>query len=176
MPEDVTAAELALQIITYLQGDSSGSRPIDHWHFVPSARPWPGGPPFTTAEATAHLAAMDKPMIIGALNEPGMIAVWRPGHFEPADREYVERLLHNQCDALADGATAIGAGDSDIVLFEGASSGSRVTVAELRTMLGQYGWTWGWRLGQPSDDSHSFRLLVRRRENQWSPGEECKTG
>lgn len=168
------AAEPTLQIVAFLQSDPTAPQSIERWHFVPAARPWPGGPEFTTAEAATYLAAIDKPIIIGALDHPGQVAVWRLTSLDPADLEYLKRLLNNQLGALADSLTQIGADDDGIVLFEGLGSQTRVPVPVLREWLGDYGLTWGWRLGAATDDTHGLRMFIRQGPGWWSPGDNCR--
>jgi hypothetical protein len=71
---------------------SKPPRSAREWLLVPGY----GGGPGTFAQTAARLAALAKPVVVGALNQPGYVAVWRPGAFDSYERERVERTLRNQ--------------------------------------------------------------------------------
>jgi hypothetical protein len=165
------AATLTLQIAAFLQSEPVAPRSAARWMFVPSARPWPGGGGFTFAEAAAYLNDLDKPVIIGALNHPGAIAVWRPSVLNPAERQYVELLIRNQVTGFSEVLPQVSEGTSEMILFEGWGAKTLLAAPRFRRWLEEYGLTWGWRLGKPTDNTHCARLLVWHTGLRWSPGE-----
>jgi hypothetical protein len=139
--------------------------------FFPPHLPWPGGPGCTFAEAAAYLDQIPKPVVVGALNHPGCIAVWRPPSLDPAEREYLDRLITNQRTGFTEILPQVRAGHPDVILFEGWGARTLVSVADVRQWLSDYGLTWGWRLARPTDLTHCARLLVWQSGMRWSPGD-----
>jgi hypothetical protein len=165
------AATLTLQIAAFLQSEAVASRSAARWTFIPSPRPWPGGEGFTFADAVEYLNSLEKPVVIGALNHPGTIAVWKPSALEAAERQYVEQLIRNQVAGVSEVLPHVIEGTSEIVLFEGWGARTLVAVPVMGRWLAEYGLTWGWRLGKPTDSTHCARLLVWHTGSRWSPGE-----
>ena len=166
-------ARLTLQVAAFLQSEPEAPRSASRWAFAPSPRPWPGGSGCTFAEAAEYLDSLAKPIIIGALNHPGLIAVWRTTALDPGEREYVDRLIANQLAGFTEMIAQLNPGGPDVILFEGWGAMTRVSVPMFQQWLREYGLTWGWRLGLPTDDTHRARLLVWQNAKRWSPGESC---
>lgn len=164
-----TAADLTLQIICFLQADSEPPCSAVRWAFVPG----PGRGRLTYAEAAAHLATMEKPIVIGALAHPGYVALWRPSAIDDNERPHIEHTLNNQVGGLEDFLSELKIDDSGLVRFEGLGRHVDVPVPILREWLGAYALTWGWTLGWATDASHHARLFAMRRFGQWSPGRTC---
>lgn len=160
------AAELTLQIASFLQTESDAPRSPARWVFVPG----PGPRARTFAEAAACLAAIDKPVVVGALNQPGCVALWQAAALDETERQHVEHTLANQQEGLSEVLPQFGAGEADIVVFEGWGVKVDVPVSALRVWVGEYALTWGWRLGRPTDDTHCARLIVFHSGRRWSPG------
>jgi hypothetical protein len=136
---------------------------------VPSIS-WGG---YTFGEAVDYLNSIEKPIIVGALNHPGCLAIWRPAVLDHNERAYVERVLRNQLDGLSEMLAQINLGGEQNVVFEGWGSRLSLTLAEFQRWLGEYAVTWGWRLARPTDNTHCARLLVYQSGIRWSPGETC---
>lgn len=164
-----TAVDLALQIACFLQADDATPSSPRQWVLVPGH----GGGTDSYAGAAARLEALEKPVVLGALDQPGYVAVWRPSAFDQAERRHVEQTLRNQQAGLAAKLAALGAGEADVVLFEGWGSRIELPAAEVRRWLGEYALTWGWTIGPPTDASHAARLLVLKHGRRWSPGHTC---
>jgi hypothetical protein len=165
------AARLTLQVAAFLQSEPEAPRSASRWAFAPSPNPWPGGAGCTFAEAAAYLESLAKPIIVGALNHPGLIAVWRATALDTSEREYVDHLLANQLAGFTEMISHLNPGGADVILFEGWGALTRVSVTAFQQWLREYGLTWGWRLGPPSDGTHRARLLVWQGAKRWSPGE-----
>jgi hypothetical protein len=171
IPSD--AATLTLQVAAFLQSEPSSPRSAVRWAFVPPPVPsisWGG---YTFGEAVDYLNSIAKPIIVGALNHPGAVAVWQPAALGQVERTFAERLLRNQLDGLSEMLSQINNGGEQTILFEGWGSHIGLPVPEFRRWLGEYGLTWGWRLSRPTDDSHCARLLVYQSGLRWSPGDSC---
>jgi hypothetical protein len=151
-----TAAALTLQIAAFLQTTPEAPHSAARWAFVPG----PGRGADTFAEAVARLAALEKPVVVGALNQPGYVALWRAATCEEGERRHVEHTLANQQAGLAQALAHHGADDAAVVRFEGWGAQVDVPVPELRRWLAEYALTWGWTLAAPTDDTHQARLLV----------------
>lgn len=163
------AAALTLQIACFLQASEEAPRSPRHWALIPG----PGRGVDTFASAAARLAALEKPVVVGALDEPGYVAVWRPDALDFAERGHIEHTLRNQQAGLAAMLAHLGAGDDAVVLFEGWGARVALPAAEVRRWLGEYALTWGWTIGPPTDASHAARLLVLKGGRRWSPGHAC---
>jgi hypothetical protein len=162
-------AELTLQIVCFLQSEPDAPASPARWALVPGA----GGGADTFAEAAARLAALDKPVVVGALNFPGFVAVWRTTALEASERAHVQHTLRNQLRALEAKVAPFGLGDEDLVLFEGWGVRVSVPLHVVRRWLGEYALTWGWSVRPPTDPSHAARLLVLHADRRWSPGFVC---
>ncbi len=66
------AAVLTLQVAAFLQTEADAPRCAARWALIPG----PGHGRDTFAEAAARLAAAEKPVVVGALNQPGYVALW----------------------------------------------------------------------------------------------------
>jgi hypothetical protein len=163
------AAELTLQIAAFLQTDPDAPRSAARWAFVPG----PGRGADTFAEAAARLAALDKPVVVGALDQPGYLALWAPAALAAAERQHVEHTVRNQQAFLAAKLAHLNVGEDDRVVFEGWGSRVEAPAREVRRWLGEYALTWGWTLDPPTDGTHRARLLVLRGGRHWSPGATC---
>ena len=161
------AAVLTLQIASFLQSDAEVPRSPCRWGLVPGF----GRGEATFAEAAAHLAQLEKPIVVGALDHPGFVALWRLSALNEAERRHVEHTVRNQQAALAQSTRRLGTEDTDLVLFEGWGSRTTIAVRELRRWLSEYALTWGWRIGAATDDTHCARLLVLQHGRRWSPGD-----
>ncbi|MDP1858692.1 MAG: hypothetical protein Q8K82_08475 [Gemmatimonadaceae bacterium] len=160
------AAELTLQIASFLQTEPEAPRSPARWAFVPG----PGQGRYTFAEAAVCLAAIDKPVVIGVLNQPGYLALWRAVGLEAAELRTVEQTLANQLAFLSAKLAHFGAGEEDLVEFEGWGAKVQLPASELRRWLGEYAVTWMWTVGAPTDDTHGARLLVKQSDRRWSRG------
>ena len=174
MPDSPSdAATLTLQIAAFLQSEPSAPRSAVRWAFVPPPVPsisWMG---YTFSEAVDYLTTIEKPIIVGALNHPGCLAIWRPSALSQSEQAYVGSLLRNQLDGLSEVLAQVNAGGAQNVLFEGWGSRISVGITELRQWFGDYGLTWGWRIAPPTDLTHCARLIVWQSGVRWSPGEAC---
>jgi hypothetical protein len=160
-------AELTLQIICFLQAEEEQPPcTASRWIFVP--RLGRGELPY--AEAAERLATIEKPVVIGALTHPGMIAVWSPSAIDDTERPHITHTLANQVAVLEGFVDEHRLNDSSLVRFESVGRILDVPARELRRWLGEYALTWGWNLGPPTDTSHQGRLFVLRRWVRWSPG------
>ena len=166
-----TAAELTLQITCFLQSDEAAPRSPREWVLIPGHGRGTDG----FAGAAARLAALPKPVVVGALDHPGYVAVWRPDAFDDAERRHVAHTLANQQAGFAATLEKLGAGDDAVVVFEGWGTRVALPAIEVHRWLGEYALTWGWTLGPPTDASHGARLLVVRRDGRMSPGHVCAT-
>ncbi|MDF1503637.1 hypothetical protein [Roseisolibacter sp. H3M3-2] len=164
-----SAAALTLQIACFLQTDDAAPASPREWVLVPGI----GGGVLTFDGAAARLDALEKPVVVGALDHPGYLAVWRPGAVDDAERRHVAHTLRNQQAALDAWRAPLGVGDDAAVLFEGCGARVALPAAEVRRWLGEYALTWGWTLGPPTDASHGARLLVLKHGRRWSPGAAC---
>ena len=162
-------ANLTLQMTCYLQADEDVPSCPRVWALVPGHGGRPGG----FAAAVASLAALAKPVGVGALNQPGYVAVWRPDGFDDAERRHVEHTVRNQQSWFDAKLAHLGARDAEVVLFEGCGTRVELPVGEVRRWLGEYALTWGWRLAPATDGSHAARLLVLKHGRRWSPGSTC---
>ena len=167
------AAHLTLQVVSFLQSEQEVPRSPIGWTFVPTRVPWPGGSGYSSSEAAKYLEALPKPVLVGALNHPGLLAVWTAAALDPTEREYVSRLVANQVTGFSEILSQLDPLTPDIVLFEGWGTLTRVSVATCRQWLADYGLTWGWRLGAPTDGTHRARLFVLKGSANWSPGDSC---
>lgn len=163
------AAELTLQIACFLQASDDAPSSPRHWALIPG----PGRGADTFAEAARRLSALPKPLVVGALDHPGYVAVWRPDALDAAERAHVAHMLRNQQASLAAKLAHRDAGDDAVILFEGWGSRVELTVAEVRRWLGAYALTWGWTIGPPTDASHAARLFVLQGGRRKSPGYTC---
>ena len=159
-------AELALQIVCFLQTESGVPCSATQWAFVPG----PGRGRDTFADAVTRLAEIEKPVVIGALVHPGYVAVWRRSAIDPKDWPHIEHTLANQLAGLEEIASQLQLGEEDIVRFEGWGTHVDVSLRILRHWLGEYALTWGWTIGGPTDGSHQARLFAMKRFGEWSPG------
>ena len=159
-------ADLTLQIICFLQAEEEAPCNASRWIFVPR----PGRGELSYVEAAERLATMDKPVVIGALTHPGMIAVWAPSAIDDIERPHITHTLANQVGGLEDFVVDHKLSDSSLVRFENIGRSVDIPVVELRRWLGEYALAWGWSLGPPTDASHQGRLFVMRRLVLWSPG------
>jgi hypothetical protein len=162
-------AELTLQIACFLQSDGEVPTSPREWFLVPGH----GGRPGTFAAAAARLAALPKPVVVGALDQPGYVAVWRPDALEAGEQGYVEHTLRNQQAWLTRMLEHLGCGEGARIVFEGWGARVEVPTSEVHRWLGEYALTWGWTLGPPTDASHQARLLVLQGGRRWSPGGGC---
>ena len=161
------AAELTLQIACFLQASDEAPSSPREWLLIPGPRV------DGFAGTTARLAALTKPVVVGALDHPGYVAVWRADGLDDAERGQVAHTLRNQQANLAHGLARLNAGDDALVVFEGWGTRVEVTVAELRRWMGEYALTWGWTIGAPTDASHAARLFVTKGGHTLSPGRTC---
>lgn len=168
-----SAAELTLQVVTFLQSEHAATRYPTIWTFVPTRQRWPGGPGLSTREAAEYLDGLPKPILVGALNHPGLLALWTPDALESTEREYVSRLVANQVAGFAEMLPQLDATLPDIVVFENQGTMTRVSTSTFSEWLTNFGLTWGWRLGLPTDGTHRARLLVLHGSGKWSPGDSC---
>ena len=111
------AATLTLQIAAFLQSEPGSPRSAARWAFVPPPVPSIGWKGYTFSEAADYLNAIEKPIMVGALNHPGCLAIWRPAALNQAERAYVERLLRNQLDGLSEVLAQINTGGAQDVVF-----------------------------------------------------------
>ena len=121
------------------------------------------------------MAEFEKPIIVGALNHPGYVAVWFAKDFDDRQRRHVDNTLQNQQRVFAEKLEKAGCDDTSIVLFEGWEKKTFLPAAIIRHWLAEYALTWGWRMGPATDDSHHLRLLVLKDGRNWSPGTICPT-
>jgi hypothetical protein len=165
------AAELTLQIASFLQSEPDTPASAARWAFVPG----PGRGADTFGAAVARLAALEKPLVVGVLNHPGYLAVWRPSALGEGERRHIEQKLCNQQRALAAALAQLGlSSGAAVVRFEGWGIDVDVPLPAFRRWLGEYALTWGWRIGAPTDESHQARLLVLQSGRRWSPGSVCQ--
>ena len=161
-------AVLTLQIVSFLQTDAERPCSAARWAFVPG----PGSSRDTFAEAVARLAAVEKPVVIGALTHPGYVALWRRSAIEASEWPHIEHTLANQTAILEDLIPQLHLGEDSLVRFEGWGTHIDVSLRVLRRWLGEYALTWGWTMGVATNASHQARLFAMRRFGEWSPGGE----
>jgi hypothetical protein len=161
------AAALTLHVAAFLQTEADAPRSAARWALVPG----PGRGADTFAGAAARLAALPKPLVVGALNQPGYVAVWPAAALAEPERLHVEHTLQNQLAGAADSLARLGCGDAALVRFEGWGAAADVPASVLRQWLGEYALTWGWRLGPATGPDHGARLLVFHSGRRWSPGD-----
>ena len=131
------AAALTLQVVAFLQTEPDAPRCATRWAFIPG----PGRGTDTFAEAAARLAAVEKPLVVGALNQPGYVALWRVSALPEPERRHVEHTLRNQLAGAAAQLTHLRCGDPSIVRFKGWGSQMDVPVSILRQWSGEYAMT-----------------------------------
>lgn len=141
---------------------------------MPPLTRWPGGPGFTFAEAVAHLDALPKPVFVGALNHLGVVAVWPKSGLTLAESDYLNRLVVNQVAALEEMLPELDGPGATTILFDSGVDKVTVSRDDFKVWLGDYGLTWGWRLGIATDAEHRAQLFVLKDGRQWSPGETCR--
>jgi hypothetical protein len=162
-------AELTLHIVCFLQGRPENPRSPREWVLIPGH----GGGPASFPETAKRLAALEKPVLVGALNQPGYVAVWLPRDFDDAQRRHIDHTVWNQRQWLSSKLEQLECNDSAIIMFEGFGQQTTVTGVDVRRWLGEYALTWGWTLGPATDSSHDARLLVLKDGRHWSPGDIC---
>ena len=167
-----SATDLALQIACFLQADDATPSSPREWTLI-SAH---GRGLESYAGVAARLDALAKPVVLGALDQPGYLAVWRLNAFDEAERQHVEHVLRNQQAGFAEQLARLGGGDDDSVVFEGWGARVELPAADVSRWLGEYALTWGWRLGPPTDGSHVARFLVLKGGRRWSPGDTHTIG
>jgi hypothetical protein len=163
-------AELTLQIACFLQSEPEAPCSAARWALVPG----PGRGEATFAEAAARLAGLEKPLVVGALDHPGYVAVWRASALDDGERRHVVHTLANQQAALTSMLGQLGLDDAALVRFEGWGTQVDVSASGLRRWLADYALTWGWAVGAPTDESHQARLRVLKGDRRWSPGGVCR--
>lgn len=159
-------ATLTLQIACFLQADASAPTSASQWALVPG----PGNGFLSFAEAAAHLSAIPKPVMIGALNFPGHLALWGPSVLDEAGRRRLAHTLANQRTFLDDKLASFGAAESGTIVFEGWGTRIGIPLALLREWLSEYALTWGFTIGPPTDATHQARLGVLNAGRHISPG------
>ena len=166
------AAELTLQIVCYLQGQPDSPRSPREWVLIPGY----GRGPAPFPEAIKRLGKLEKPLLIGALSQPGYVAVWLSHQLDSDQLRHVDHTLRNQQNYLASKLRQLECENASRVLFEGWGSSTFMSATALNQWLGEYALTWGWTIGPPSDDTHQARLIVVKDGRRWSPGGDvCST-
>ena len=160
-----TASELTLRVVEYLQcgPDADAESSPARWMFVPPPTRWPGGPGLTFAEAASHLDGLQKPVFVGALDHPGIVAVWPRNGLMQAEADYLDSLVKNQLAAHEDLQPALGSPGATPILFDTGTDPILVPLDDFMQWLRDYGLTWGWRLGIATDPGHRARAARRRR-------------
>ncbi|HEU6451995.1 MAG TPA: hypothetical protein VFT57_11280 [Gemmatimonadaceae bacterium] len=131
------AAVLTLQVAAYLQTEADAPRSAARWALIPG----PGRGRDTFGEAAARLAAAEKPLVIGALNQPGFVALWPIAALGDTERQHAEHTLRNQRAAADARLKQLGCNDAALVRFEGWGACVDVSVSVLRQWLGEYALT-----------------------------------
>ena len=166
---DRAAAELTLQIIDYLQSDPDAPRPVRQWVFVPG----PGRGLATLAEAAEQLSGVETPLVVGALEHAGYVALWRPSAIGEAEWPHIRHTLENQVLGLDEKLAHYGVDDGGVIRFEGWRSHLDVPVPVVRRWFGECAVTWGWTIDRATDATHHARLWVLHNSRRRPPGDAC---
>jgi len=153
-----------MQMACFLQSEDDAPRNRLQWIVVPSPKVG------SYAQVRDRLANLDEPVLIGILNHPGYLALWRIRQLDPQERMHAEHNLQNQQNYLDAKLAGLPAASSDRILFEGRGIEVTVPAAELRECLGRFALTWGWTISRPTNSDHQARIGVWQNARKWSPG------
>jgi hypothetical protein len=128
------------------------------------------------ADLVHHLAALPKPVIIGALAQKGLIATWWPTSFDARALAVWEHTLANQQRAVASGLTERRLADDDLILLQTTVETLLFPPAALRRWADMYGVHIGWTLTDNAGDAQAqARLHLIRGDGGHTPGHSCGT-
>ena len=166
-----TATRLALAMVQFIQAEPRLSSPASWWLVPDVIR-------LRRAEVLDALEAMPKPVVLGPMVEQGMLAVWPFDAASPRGRRQLEHDLLNQQAAVRELLARLTPGAAVVdVLLELDADEMVFPSTELETWAREYlVMTSGWRLAESGGDPRApVRLLLRRADGSWSPGDACRT-
>jgi hypothetical protein len=125
-------------------------------------------------EVLAALEGVPKPVVLGPMVEQGMLGIWPFEAASPRGRRQLDHDLRNQQAAVRESLAQIVPGRSPVdILLELDADEMIFSSTDLERWAREYlVMTSGWRLaGNGGDARAPVRLLLRRAEGGWSPGD-----
>jgi hypothetical protein len=153
-----------MQMACFIQSEDDAPRDSAHWMLVPSPKRG------SYTQIRDRLADLDEAILIGILNHPGYLALWRIRQLGEQERQHAEHNLRNQQKYFDAKVGSHAAEPSATVLFEGRGVEVAVPGKEVREGLGQFAFTWGWSIGTSADAPNVARIVVLQNLRRWSPG------
>jgi hypothetical protein len=126
------------------------------------------------AELVAHLQALAKPVILAALAQKGMIAVWWPTGLDGRAGRGWAHSLANQQRAIASHLGNLGLADDEPILLETTTQTLLFPAAAFRRWGDTYGVHICWTLTDSQGDRRArARLNLLRGDGGVTPGHSC---
>ncbi len=164
------ATRLALTMVQFIQAQPRLSSPASWW-IVPNVIQ------LSRSQVLEALEAMRKPVVLGPMVEQGMLGAWQVEAASPRGRAQIEHDLLNQQRVLRARFAQLAPGIESVdVLLELDADEMVFPSTELETWAREYlVTTSGWRLTDSGGDQRApVRLLLRRADGSWSPGDVCR--
>lgn len=165
-----TATHLALTMLQFIQAQPRLSSPASWWIVPDIIR-------MRRDDVLEALEAMPKPVVLGPMVEQGMLGAWSVEAASPRGRARIEHDLRNQQEAVRAGLARLAPGAESVdVLLELDADEMVLPSTALETWAREYLiMTSGWRLSDSGGDRRApVRLLLRRADGGWSPGDVCR--